>query len=544
MKHARLLFCFVVLAVCEVTGLRAAAGEPVTIGNRRELFVDDFLVERLVGRAVLQMKHPVPAEVVLETSEPWEGNGTNYVTVFQEAGKYRMYYRGTHYSYLKGKDRPNHRDVYCYAESADGIHWTKPQLGLFDWDGSKKNNIVIDGTGRHAFAPFRDSNPTCAPDAIYKAIGWSGPEKGLYAFKSADGVRWSLMSPDPVITEGAFDSLNLAFWDATKGEYRSYHRDFRNDGATDLILSGIDRGRDIKTSHSSDFVHWAKPEFLSYTANVELGRPQAAGAQGKLPEGYPAGRVSELYTNQIMPYYRAPHLLLGFPTRYTDRGWTESAKLLPRPDYRVVRATSPEDKRPEGSRREGTAVTDGMFMTSRDRSHFSIWPESFLRPGLRTHDTWFYGDMYQNWGMVETRSAIQDAPPEISIYVTERTLQETGAAIRRYTLRIDGFASLHAPLVGGELVTKPVIFGGDKLAVNFSTSAVGSVRIKLQDAEGRPLPGFSLEECHEIYGDDLERTVGWQKLPSLASLAGRPVRLRFALKAADLYSFQFVKGPP
>lgn len=520
----------------------AAAADAVNIGSRRELFVDDFLVERLSGRAELRMQHPVPAEVSLETSEPWEGNSTNYVTVFQDGGKYRMYYRGSHYSYIEGKDRPSHRDVICYAESADGIHWTKPDLGLFEWDGSKKNNIILDGTGGHAFAPFRDTNPACAPDAIYKAIGWEGPKKGLYAFKSVDGLHWSLMSPEPIITDGAFDSMNLAFWDAEKGEYRSYHRDFRGRGATDLIMSGVDRGRDVKTSHSADFLNWAKPEFINYTANVDLGRPPVAAKDR--PADYPSGRVSELYTNQIIPYYRAPHLLLGFPTRYMDRGWTESAKLLPRYDYRQVRATSPTESMPKGSRREGTAMTDGMFMTSRDRSHFSIWPESFLRPGLRTRDTWFYGDMYQNWGLVETKSVISDAPAELSIYVTERTLQETGGVIRRYTLRIDGFGSLYAPLVGGELVTKPLIFKGDKLAVNYSSSTVGSIRVEIQDVDGRPLPGFELAQSQELYGDDLERVVGWEKSPSLASLAGRPVRLRFVVKDADLYSFHFFSSSP
>ena len=514
------------------------------IGSRRELFVDDYLVERLVGRAELLLQHPVPREIALETGEPWEGNGTNYITVFQDAGKYRMYYRGTHYSYLGGKDRPDHRDVYCYAESLDGIHWSKPQLGLFDWNGSKKNNIILDGAGVQAFAPFRDPNPASAPDALYKAIGWDGPKKGLYAFKSADGIIWSLLAPDPVITDGVFDSLNLAFWDGERGEYRAYHRDFRGRVEADLILSGVDRGRDIKTSRSPDFLNWTKPEFLSYSANVDLGRPESEAAKANHPPGYPTSRVSELYTNQILPYYRAPHVLLGFPTRYTDRGWTESAKLLPRYDYRQIRATSPTGTMPQGSRREGTAVTDGMFMTSRDRSHFSIWPESFIRPGLRTRDTWFYGDIYQNWGLVETKSTVQDAPPELSIYVTERTLQETGAVVRRYTLRIDGFGSLHAPLAGGELVTKPLIFEGEKMEVNFSTSGVGSIQIEIQDTDGHPLPGFSLEDCHEIYGDDLERTVGWQQPARLASLAGRPVRLRFVLKDADLYSFRFGPSSP
>lgn len=108
------LFLFVLLLFVNVI---AQADEPVKIGSRRELFVDDALVDRLAGRAELRLHPPTPREVALETNEPWEGNSTNYVTVFQDGDKYRMYYRGSHFSYLGGKDRPNTRDVYCYAES-------------------------------------------------------------------------------------------------------------------------------------------------------------------------------------------------------------------------------------------------------------------------------------------------------------------------------------------------------------------------------------------------------------------------------------------
>jgi hypothetical protein len=499
------------------------AGEPVAIGTRRELFVDDTLVDRLAGRAELRLHPPMPREVALETNESWEGNSTNYVTVFQDGDKYRMYYRGSHFSYLGGKDRPNTRDVYCYAESSDGVHWSKPELGLFEWNGSKKNNIVWDGVGSHAFVPFRDTNPNCAADAKYKALGVGGKTHGLYAFKSADAIHWALMHPEPVITKGAFDSQNVAFWDAERSEYREYHRDFRE-------------GRDIRTGTSQDFLKWTEPEFLSYSANVDPGRRGGKSGDVKDPAGekYPFGRVSELYTNQIAPYYRAPHLLLGFPTRYIDRGWTESVKSLPRYEYRQARA--------KDSRREGTAVTDGMFMTSRDRRQFLVWPESFLRPGLRTRDSWFYGDAYQNWGLVETKSAIGDAPPELSLYATERTMQETGGVLRRYTLRIDGFVSLHAPLIGGELITKPLTFTGSRLTLNASTSAAGSVRVEIQDADGQPLPGFALAGCQEVYGDDLDRTVIWAGNPDLEALAGKPVRLRFEVRDADLYSFQFRDG--
>jgi hypothetical protein len=140
---------------------------------------------------------------------------------------------------------------------------------------------------------------------------------------------------------------------------------------------------------------------------------------------------------------------------------------------------------------------------------------------------------------VETPSATDDSPPELSIYVTERTLQETGAVIRRYTLRIDGFVSVHAPLAGGELITRPVRFAGNQLALNVSTSAAGSVRVEIQDSGGEPLPGFALADCHEVYGDDLERPVAWKGNADLAALAGQPVRLRFAVRDADLYSFRF-----
>jgi hypothetical protein len=136
---------------------------------------------------------------------------------------------------------------------------------------------------------------------------------------------------------------------------------------------------------------------------------------------------------------------------------------------------------------------------------------------------------------------MEDAPPELSIYVTERTLQETGGVLRRYTLRIDGFVSLHAPLIGGELVTRPIKFTGKRLVLNVSTSAAGSVRVEIQNDDGQPLPGYALADCHAVYGDDLARTVAWQGDPDLGALAGQSVRLRFEVKDADLYAWQFAQ---
>jgi len=483
-----LIYCALVF-----TGAKGSVQEPIDIGSRRELFVDDYLIERLEG-AQRVLHHPTSREVSLVRNQPWEGNVSGYTTVFQDDDIYRMYYRGTDTIYTQGKVTSPHREVVCYAESQDGIHWVRPELELVEFDGSKKNNIIWDGIGSHNFTPVKDVNPACKPEEKYKALG--GGEGGLYAFKSSDGIHWSLMSEKPVITEGAFDSQNLAFWDSEREEYREYHRDFRD-------------GRDIRTCTSKDFVHWTEPVFLNY-----------------FPD-----RISQLYTNGVIPYYRAPHIFLGFPTRYVDYAWSESTKALPQLEYRRLVASS--------SQRSGTAITDGMFMSSRDTLNFNIWAESFIRPGIQRPGSWFYGDNYQNWGLVETKSHLEGAPNELSIYISEGGRQPDGNRLRRLTLRIDGFVSVQAPMSGGEFLTKPIVFAGSNLLINFSTSAAGSIRIEIQDAESKTINGFALTDCPEIFGDEIERVVKWTNGSDLSRLAGKPIRLRFVMKDADLYSVCF-----
>ena len=110
----------------------------------------------------------------------------------------------------------------------------------------------------------------------------------------------------------------------------------------------------------------------------------------------------------------------------------------------------------------------------------------------------------------------------------------------RYTLRVDGFASVQAPLSGGELITKPLLFAGRALVLNFSASAAGSIQVELlRDQMNTPIEGFRLEDCVDVLGDDLARVVRWKGGQDLSGLAGTPVRLRFVLRDADLYSIRF-----
>ena len=479
----------------------------IDIGSRRELFVDETLIERISGHAQQRMHHPIPREVALVHDEPWEGTGSGYHSVFQDGEVYRMYYKAWHLEVSEGKlDTGRHPLFCCYAESEDGSNWRKPQLGLHEFQGSKANNIVMVSGSMGPLnvdaghpAVFKDENPDAADDAQYKAIFRSSEPDGLLPFKSHDGIHWSPMTDKPVLGGlGKFDSQNLAFWDPVIGKYRAYWR---------FLPEGI---RAIRTATSDDLINWGPSSDLTYVDSP--------------PE--------QLYTNQIKPYHRAPHILIGFPARYIERGWSDSMRALPENQHRELRASSNE--------RYGTAVTDTLLMASRDGVEFKRWNEAFLRPGVERPGTWAYGHQYVAWHVVETKSALSNAPNELSIYASESYWTGTGSAVRRYTMRLDGFVSIHAPMKGGDLITRPITFSGSKLTTNFATSAAGSMRVEIQDNDGKPFPGYSLDECPAIFGDTVDRVVRWNVSGDVSRLAGQPVRLRFELRDADLFSFRFV----
>ena len=199
-----------------------------------------------------------------------------------------------------------------------------------------------------------------------------------------------------------------------------------------------------------------------------------------------------LYTNQTQPYFRGPHIYLAFPTRFfPERGNS----------------------------------TDILFMASRagSNTYTRLFREAYIRPG-REPERWGNRSNYL------ALNAVPTGPEEISLY------HRSG---HRYTLRTDGFISLHAGWEEGEWVSKPFVFSGRELVLNLSTSAAGSLRVELLDGEGRVIPGFSLAECEELVGDGIEMTVSWKGERPLEALSGTPVRLRFVLREGDLYSFRF-----
>ena len=215
-----------------------ASQEPLDIGSRLELFVDDSLIESMTG-VRLKLHEPASAGKALVFDKPWEGVTCDYVSIFKDDSLYRMYYRGSSHagytvrSLLEPGERviPEHDQLVCYAESRDGIHWKRPSLGLFEFGGSAQNNIVWtgpQGKGSHCFMAFRDDNPSVPADQRYKALasGRSPGWKHVLGLVSRDGIRWRTIQDDPIISQRDMDwGADLAFWDTEQKQYVAFLRD-------------------------------------------------------------------------------------------------------------------------------------------------------------------------------------------------------------------------------------------------------------------------------------------------------------------------------
>jgi hypothetical protein len=449
------------------------------IGSRRELFVDPFLIDSLDG-VDRRLHHPQPGESVLTFDKPWEGRYSGYVTVFRDGDRLRMYYRGLP---LAGADGSSN-EVTCYAESVDGVTWTKPDLGLYEVSGTSANNVVLADMApfSHNFAPFLDLRPGVRDDERYKALAGTS-KTGLVAFASADGLQWRKLTNDAVITEGAFDSQNVAFWSESESQYLCYFRVFHN---------GV---RSITRTTSQDFRTWSTPELMGYGDTT--------------PE--------HLYTNQTQPYYRAPHIYIATAARFM-------------PGRRVVSVTEAESLGGEAA--YSGDCSDVVLLSSRGGARYDrSFMGAFIRPGLGL-EHWTSRTNYPACGVVETGDGA------LSIYV-QRRYGQLNHHLQRFVLRPDGFVSMHGSYQGGSFVTKPVRFSGASLQLNGSTSAAGGIRVELQDADGNALDGFEANTCDEWIGDWIDRRVTWANRSDVSALAGQSVRLRFVLRDADLFAIKF-----
>ena len=472
----------------------------------KECFFDDFLLNTALTTAQHRIHHPEKKECVLVLDEPWEGDACSYFQFFRDGDIYRMYYTACKF------DSTNIAPVICYAESTDGIHWVKPKLGIHEFNGSRDNNIVMKTmnvmVGCDNFMVFRDDNPACPPEEKYKAVGVDYTEVNgettecLNLFYSADAIHFTF---DRILTtDGAFDSLNVCFWDPLVEKYRLYFRNFhsyaRSSGNENMSRQDL---RDVRYMESKDFEHWSEPQLLDF---------------GDAPD-------IPLYTNVIQPYLYAPHIYIGFPSRYIERlYWNENFDELCGRDARYLRYKEWP--------RYALAVTDCVFITSRDGVHFKKYDEAFLRPGPENGRNWIYGGCFPARGMIETPSQQRGADPELSMYVKENTWMGSPSELHRFTLRKDGFVSLHAGAREAMVVTKPFLYNGSKLYANIESSAWGYLYFTLI------LPDGSRIESTEVFGDSVDRQIHFPD-HDLSAWSGQEVTLEVRMRDADLYAIRF-----
>jgi hypothetical protein len=480
---------------------------PIDIGSRRELFVDRLLIDSL-DSATLRLHEPVSGGVAIRIDKPWEGPGTGGYAVVIPGTPMLLYYRAV-------PDEPDPVELLCVATSTDGITWTKPDLGLVEYAGRRDTNILCDEEKRPLLvAPWLDTRPGVPAAERIKAFYAESitgkrqtfmfdPQglKRLVMLASADGLRFRRLDPQPRIEcdlPNAFDGGNTMFWSEAEQRYVFYFRWY--DGDYRLIDGKLGKGyRSVARMTSADFLSWTKAEPMDF---------------GDTPR-------QQIYTNNTQPYCRAPHIYLAPAARLM-----QDRRAISDDEAEEIGLQTLANHRYAGDCADAVLLTARAGSTRYDREFL----EAFIRPGLGLAN-WTSRSNFPVTGI------LSDGPDRVMMFVQRRPMQPAWH-IERLVFRTDGFASVNAGWKGGSMLTKPLTFAGKALEINYRTSAAGSVRVEIQDADGHPFPGFAAADCPEIIGDQIDRIVTWSG-SDLAALAGRPVRLRFELRDADLYSIRF-----
>lgn len=476
----------------------------LNLKNQRQLFTDDIIIDKNNSTAKKRLNAPIKGDITFIFDAPWEKSGTVYHNIVKNPnGTYFMYYKGYH----PDENGRNMRHI-CLLTSDDGLNWERPKLNINPI--FKDSNIISQSTSYDNFFCFYDTNPTCPDSERYKALigEWNN---GLYVALSPDGINFKFhrYTTECDVSERKdrgllmlksetnchFDTLNTVFY--KDGLYHAYVRGIhRGNDYQPEILSDDDHSiiRDIRHTTSADFYNWSEPQPLKYNDNFDY----------------------ELYTNGIFQYYRAPDFLLGIATRYVVReNWNSSFDRLPNAKDRKTRS-------------RGMSLTDAVFMASHNGTDFIRYNEMFITPGSEQTDNWRYGDCYVCVGAVETPSEIENQDPCLSLFCPETVNGKS--VLFRHTLRLDGFVSYSAPLETKILKTKPFIFDGEKLLLNFRTSALGKIKITLKS-------GDTEIQSDEIFGDKVDRIIDFNG--DLSAFKNKEVTMLFEISDGEIYSFKF-----
>ena len=499
------------------------------IGGNKQLFIDDYVIESLShAKQILNPAVKHPANPLLKQDRPWEGHyvGLQKLIYDPDRGIYRIWYRttGAFESQKGGPDRlrpyrwdwsledgqavrSKAEEVYgykqyadgkdwllCYATSSDGIHWEKPNLGQVEFEGSRDNNILPPGT----LVPlFRDEHET-DPAKRYKSMRSEGTTPTVWKpgmkpgmrqslYYSPDGFEWTPYENNPVIDTapkiGRWGPTSHMGWDPIRQVYAVFMEQ--------CLHRGCPRGqRIIGRAESPDMTRWTPDQ--NVLIQDELDYPD-----------------TEFYSMPVMTY---EGIYIGLP-------W-------------IFRTTN--------------TLHYPQLAFSRDGVRFE---RRFRQPFLQVGDK---GDFDESTIYVH-QPMVRDG--EIRIYYYggnwrgSEALHEQGGramfAVALATVREDGFVSVDAGKIHpGVLTTRILSFEGRRLVVNLEAakhnhgSGRPEVRVEIIGNDHHPIPGHTLDESDpaRVTG---KHVMSWRGQTELGALAGTPVQLRFVIRNAKLFSFQF-----
>lgn len=393
-----------------------------------------------------------------------------------------------------------------YAESADGVQWELPSLGLKEVDGGRDNNVLMtvddlfsdsesadESKGVWNFCVI-DNHADDAPHARGRYTALIGDRHFAW---SDDGLRWTMYPENPVFDPGGSDTFNNFHYDARIGRYVLYHRPHPRIRAGDWRQVN----RLVARIESDDLIHWDWSSARCVLDTDARDAPAVGFAKER------RGRDVQFYSMTVAKH---GELYLGFAQTLDERTGVM--------DQRLVRSVDGIDWRRE--------ALDTPILASSAPGAWDSGMTGFISSGCPLE---FNGKLHLYYGGMNFTHSYQimtaDPSPRMSL----------GLA----TVPVGRLVGYHAGVEAGQLMTRPFTLQSDDLRLNASASA-GEVTAALVHADGSPVPGCETDKANPIRGDGPDLPLTWAGDPDLASLEGRDVRLRITATNAALFAISMV----
>ena len=474
--------------------------------EQKQLFLDDSAIDQMSG-VTRRLHQPTSHEPVIRPDRSQGQVAVQSRSAPQwnsEKGLWEWWYWGYYRVPPHGKYHSTTAWATCYATSTDGVHWEQPNLGLYEWRGSRQNNIARDpAEARTLYHIIRDEQEA-DPARRYKAIF---DVHDRYLGVSPDGFTWTMLDVPPIPSQDESHFL----YDASSKQYLAF------------VKQPTAWGRSVWLATSTDFQHFSAPQLVFHTDEIDQQIRQQRVQQVVDDPAYLAppllnneNLLAQVYQMAVLPYAGR---YVGFPVLFNPAG------AIPPPHLNFTGLNQVE-LTVSHDRLHWQRVADRALFLPVDpwQDHTYGWAQKLLcgTPHIHGDEIWLYYNALRFRG-----------PHELYRNIADNYFEDESALVLA-KLRLDGFVSLDADSEG-VLITQPFLSTGGQLLVNVDAGQ-GELRAEILDAEDyHPLPGYTLIDVQPLQGDHLRGQCQWQQQSVLPT--DRAVRVRFHLRRTQLYAF-------